>query len=181
MLIPGVLLIAVGVEASNHLASLVLRRIFGAFLVYVVVVNILRLVGHRPEPAKGEERAGWLAAGGVGGVMGFAAGLLGIGGGAIGVPLLQRVCNLPLRHCIATSTAAMCVTATVGATHKNLSLAAPEELRQSLIMAAILAPTAILGGVIGARLTHRLPLTAVRVLFVLLLSWAAVQMLGLLE
>jgi uncharacterized membrane protein YfcA len=132
-----------------------------------------------------EQRTGWLATSVVGGIMGFAAGLLGIGGGVITVPLLQRICNLPLRQCIATSTALMCITAVVGAVRKNLTLSqhvdalgVPLDPWDSLIIAACLAPTAVIGGLIGAYLTHKFPLGWLRVAFVLLMSWASLNMLG---
>jgi len=115
--------------------------------------------------------------------MGTAAGILGIGGGGIAVPLLQRVCNLPLRQCIGTSTAVMCITAGIGALRKNLTLhqvASATELSatHSLTLAMALAPTAVLGGWVGARLTHRMPLTALRIVFVTIMSWAALNLLG---
>ena len=82
----------------------------------------------------------------------------------------------------------MCITAGVGAIRKNMSLStlaetAPDaglSVQASLAIAACLAPTAIVGGLLGAGLTHRLPLFWVRLAFVLLMSWAALNMLGLL-
>jgi uncharacterized membrane protein YfcA len=114
---------------------------------------------------------------------------LGVGGGVIAVPLLQRVCRLPLRQCIATTAAFMCISASFGAVLKNLTLATLVDNAgvnlgldpwQSLSIAAALAPTAVLGGLVGGRLTHILPLNAVRVAFVLLMLWASATMLGLL-
>ena len=180
-------MIIIGVEVSNVFDGDVLRRIFGVFLIYVIAINVIKLVGRKPEPHEDNERTGWLASGSVGAIMGFAAGMLGIGGGGIAVPLLQRICNLPLRQCIATSTAVMCITAGIGAARKNMALStlaetAPDAgltVGASLTIAACLAPTALVGGLLGAGLTHRLPLFWVRVAFVLLMSWAALNMLGL--
>jgi uncharacterized membrane protein YfcA len=113
------------------------------------------------------------------------AGLLGIGGGIIAVPLLQRICKLPLRQCIATTAAMMVITATIGSIRKNYSLAhlhevPPDSWKDSLMIAAFLAPTAMLGGLMGGKFTHVLPLTWVRVAFILLMSWASLNMLGVL-
>ena len=47
----------------------------------------------------------------------------------------------------------------------------------SLWLAACLAPTATIGALCGAELTHRLPAQTVRVAFLLLVSWSGVQML----
>ncbi len=118
--------------------------------------------------------------------MGFAAGLLGIGGGPIAVPLLQWICHLPLRQAIAASSAVMCLTSLLGAVLKNLSLDQVTEangnvhhLTESLLLAACLAPTAMVGALVGAGLTHTLPVRLVRLAFILLMVWASAQMLGI--
>ena len=187
MLPAGLVFIIVGVNSSNLIPGEVLEKIFGAFLLYVVFDNVRRLLTKKPEPEQHEQRAGWLMGTLVGGATGFVAGLLGVGGGIIAVPLLQRACKLPLRQCIATTAAFMCFTATVGALRKNLTL---QELtdsagvslglgwHQSLAIAAFLAPTAVLGGLFGGKLTHALPLNWVRVAFIMLMLWASLDMLG---
>lgn len=113
-------------------------------------------------------------------VMGLAAGLLGIGGGVIGIPILRRAAHLPLRQCIGASSAVMCMTAVVGAGLKTGTLSehgyAP---RQAVILAALLAPTAVIGGLLGAGLTQRLPLQAIRGAMIVLLAYSAYQMAGL--
>jgi uncharacterized membrane protein YfcA len=48
----------------------------------------------------------------------------------------------------------------------------------SVMIAACLAPTAVIGGLFGGRLTHILPLNVVRLAFVVLLLWASASMLG---
>jgi uncharacterized protein len=191
MLPIAIVMILIGVAASNLLDGERLRQIFAVFLIYVVGFNIARILQKREEPAIGEQRTGWLATGSIGSIMGFLAGLLGIGGGALAVPLLQRIANLPLRQCIATSSAVMCITAVIGAAARNATIhqhvdeQAVENagrmltIGDSLLLAGIIIPTAFLGGVIGAGLTHRLPLNVVRGAFVLLMSWAALRMLGI--
>lgn len=183
----GVLMILIGVWASDALDALVLQRVFAVFLIYVIFVNLRRLWRRAPEPMQGEQHATWFPAAVAGSVMGFAAGLLGIGGGILAVPLLQRVCVLPLRQCIACSSAAMCLTSAVGAARKNATLTQHVnvqaetmlELADSLLIALCLAPTAIVGGFIGASLTHALPLDWIRVALVVLLLTGALRMLGL--
>jgi hypothetical protein len=183
----GIAFILIGVGASNQFDGEILERIFGVFLLYVIATNIHQLVTRQAEPQPHEHRAGWLAAGGVGAATGFTAGLLGVGGGIIAVPLLQRACKLPLRQCIATTAAFMCISASIGAIHKNATLARlTDDLgihvgtwKESLTIAAVLAPTAVLGGLVGGRLTHVLPLSWVRVAFILLMTWASARMLGI--
>lgn len=169
--------IVLGVLLSNTLDGLTLRRVFAVFLVYISGVTILKLARRRPEEKPEDARVTPLRGSIVGGVMGFAAGLLGVGGGVLAVPLAHTLCRLPLRRCIAVSSATMCLTAAVGATLKISSLPSHGFSPQTgLGIALTLAPTAVLGGALGARLTHRLPITAVRIVFVALLLVAAWRM-----
>ena len=80
----------------------------------------------------------------------------------------------------------MCLTAIVGAVRKNATLAGQLDaagnalgLQDSLLIAAALAPTAVIGALLGAGLTHTLPLRWVRVAFILLMTWASASMLGI--
>jgi uncharacterized membrane protein YfcA len=184
----AIIFIIVGVLASDQVDGKALQQMFGVFLLYVIFMNLVKVFSRN-----GEDRelplVTWPRTTAVGSIMGFFAGLLGIGGGVILVPLLQRICRLPLRQCIATSTALMCLSSIFGAFMKNASLSQHADFRDpermlsymdSVSLAMYLLPTAIIGGYIGATLTHTLPLKWVRVAFVLLLLWASGQMLGLL-
>ena len=162
-----------------------LGRLLAVFLVYVIVVNIRKLRA-KSQADKLEDRKITPVRGlGVGAVMGTIAGLLGIGGGAIAVPLQQVWMKMPLRNCIGNSSAIICISATIGAIYKNATLAqhateaSPINWKVSLLIAAMLAPTAWVGSRIGAGLTHRLPLRQVRIAFILLMSVAAWKMAGL--
>lgn len=178
MLIPATILILVCVEVGNRIDQAAMKRLFGVLLIYVALENIWRMWRKKQEPAADQVRDGWLRVGAVGGFMGFWAGVLGVGGGIVAVPLLQKVCRLPLRQCIATTAACMCFSAAFGAVRKNLGLEAMGlDPMKSLQIALVLAPTAVIGGLLGGRLTHVLPLNAVRVAFILLLLWSAVELL----
>lgn len=117
----------------------------------------------------------------VGSIVGTIAGLLGIGGGAIAVPLQQMVFRgITLQQCIGTSIAVMSITAGVGALLKNLTL--PEHgvsIVVSLKLALALLPGALTGGYLGAIFTHRLPTPLIRAVFIVLLAVAAANMAGL--
>lgn len=183
----GVIFVTVGVLVSDRADGMILRRIFGLFLLYVVVTSLLRLSGVTRVREEGAPRTGWLPCGLVGAAAGFTAGLLGIGGGPIAMPLLRRVCRLPHHDCVPLSSALICITAAVGAVQKNAGLARLTDASglplglsayESLALAFCILPTAVLGALIGAGLTRRVPVTALRVAFILLLSWAGAQMLG---
>lgn len=220
-MIPAALVfIIIGVLVSNQLNGKALARVFAAFLVYVILVNIRRLIlrlrlNHaakraaaadaegatakdRDHPAEGERMTPAPASIHedpdrpvplvkslpVGAVMGGFAGLLGIGGGGIAVPLQQIVYRIPLKQCIGTSTAVICITSGVGAVVKNLTLShAPGPvtytIAQSMALASALIPGAMIGSFLGATLTHRLSTTWLRLVFIILMSMAAVEMSGL--
>lgn len=185
----GLVLILVGVFLSDRFDGELLMKLFGVFLLYIIAINMLKLFEDGRKDNSRSPRIAWLSAGFVGSLMGFAAGLLGIGGGPIAVPLLQRICRLPLRQSIATATAVMCITSAVGAWRKNVGLselfergvtADPIQFKESLLLATCLVPTAMIGALIGARLTHKLPIKLLRIAFILLMLWACANMLGLL-
>lgn len=180
MLVPAIVFILIGVESGNALNADLMKKVFGVFLIYVAIDNIWRIIHNHPEPAPHNQRNDWWRCGIVGAVMGFFAGLLGVGGGIVAVPLLQKLCRLPLRQCIATTAACMCISASIGAIRKNLTLPSLGlDPIESLQIAAYLAPTAVVGGLLGGRLVHALPLNAVRMAFILLLVWSSAELLGL--
>ena len=202
MLPAAVAAVLLGVAASNlfegDTAERWLKRVFAALLVYVVVMNARKLwrSGEREASSEGSHQdthesenastprsplpAPRFLSASVGGVMGFVAGLLGIGGGAIAVPLQQVALRLPLRSCIANSSVIIVFSAAIGGVVKIATLGRHGlEPKHALILAACLAPTALVGGRLGASLTHRLPLWQVRAAFIALMILAAWEMAGL--
>ena len=166
-----------------------LGRLLAVFLLYVIMVNILKLRTHAHTESDDDRHITPVRGLSVGAVMGSIAGLLGIGGGAVAVPLQQLIMKLPLRNCIGNSSAIICISAGIGAIYKNATLAqhasiaapgiSPIDWRTSLLIAALLAPTAWVGARLGAGLTHRLPLRQVRIAFIMLMAVAAWKMAGL--
>ncbi len=193
-MIPSALLfIVLGVYVSNRIDSKYLATAFSVFLIYVVLVNTKRLIarfrGEPPLPPVQNSNGSFarkdtIRTSFVGSIMGFFAGLLGIGGGGIGVPMLQIVCRFPLKQCIGTSTAVICVTSGVGAVLKNITLndvsGGQYTMQTSLTLALLIVPGAVIGARVGAKLTHRLPTQWVRLVFILLLIAAGLKMSGVL-
>jgi uncharacterized membrane protein YfcA len=108
------------------------------------------------------------AAGSVG--AGIASALLGIGGGLIKVPLMHLVLGVPLRIATATSNLMIGITA---------SASAIVYLVRGGIDAYVAGPTAIgvfVGASLGSRLGHRIDQRALRLLFVVVLLYTAVEM-----
>jgi uncharacterized membrane protein YfcA len=186
MLPIGVVFMVAGVALSNTIDSLWLQRVFAVFLLYVMTIKILNIYKERNQEILRHPQLGIARVGVVASLMGFIGGLTGTAGGPVAVPLLQRICHLHLREAIAASSAVMCVTSTIGAIYKNLSLGSVASTAgdspgftamNSLAIAACLIPTAVLGSLYGATLTHKLPILWVKVIFVVLILWAALLML----
>jgi len=162
-----------------------LGKLLAVFMVYIIVMNILKLRARKEQMIGDGPCVTPVGATSVGLAMGTAAGLLGIGGGTIAVALQQSLLKLPLRKCIANSSAIICVSATIGAIYKNATLAqhateaSPVNWQASLLIAFLLAPTAWVGARIGSGLTHTLPIKQVRIAFICLMAVAAWKMAGL--
>jgi uncharacterized membrane protein YfcA len=157
-----------------------LGRILAVFLLWEVVMNVRKLAARRDLEPMEHARITRPRSAGVGAAMGLIGGLLGIGGGAMAVPLQQWFLRLPLRNAIANSAAVMVFSAALGAGFKNATLPTHgQPWHAGLILAACLAPTCALGGRIGASLTHRLPIRHVRMAFIALMLLAAWRMLAL--
>ncbi len=157
-----------------------LRYLLGLFLVYVAGYNVYKML--RPPSLDGisvEEAAKvpFRKKGMIGIVMGFISGLLGLGGGAQAVPMMQIILKMPLRNSIATSAATIFCVSWIGAIAKNVSLGSDGSPVRSLVLAACLTPTAMIGGYVGGHLTHTLPIKYVRIVFIIVMGLAAWKML----
>src|SRR5688572_3984125 len=102
---------------------------------------------------------------------GVASALLGIGGGIVKVPLMHVTMGVPLRVATATSNLMIGITAAASAVIYLL---------RGEIDPFVAGPTAIgvfLGATVGSRGAHRVGLRYLRMLFVVVVAYTAVQML----
>ena len=175
LMLPATLIgIIAGVLVSDLLSSATLKVLFAGFLLWVALDTTVKIVTKRRDHGLETARLTLPRCTAVGGVMGLVAGLLGIGGGAIAVPLAHKVCRLPLANCIAASAAVMCITAPIGATLKVARIAVHGHAwYEPVVIALLLVPTAALGAHLGASLTPRMPLRRLRLVFALAVLAAA--------
>ena len=157
-----------------------LTLVFAAFMAYVAVADLYKMLSTgaaEPVPASAG-RSAWRAALLVGLPAGFVSGVLGVGGGIVMVPLQRRVLHMPLRQAIANSATTIIVLSLVGATTKNYAVIShgPDPWWNSIALAAVLIPTAIVGAFFGGKLTHTLPVPKIRLAFILLLLAFAARM-----
>ena len=159
-----------------------LSRTFGVFLLYTAAYNVYRLVSRQQFPDVKEADAAaiptWKIAATVGVPMGVVGGLLGIGGGALAVPLQQVLLRMPLRKAIANSAVTIVLVSLIGATYKNYANAQVGiPFSGAAVLALCLIPSAIVGAFIGGRLTHVLPRRALRVAVILLMCYGGVSLI----
>ncbi len=140
-----------------------LTGLFGVFLLCAAGFNLKRAV--RPSAAVGDEAPSaaavpfWKAILFVGAPTGLLSGLLGVGGGIIAVPAQQIFLRVGLRQAIGNSAATICGLSLVGALAKNYhwSVSHEGDAFAPLLIAMFVVPGAVLGGLIGSKLTHVLP------------------------
>lgn len=131
-----------------------------------------------PSPKSLSSSAKWLRAAAIALPTGFIAGLLGVGGGLIAVPMQHRLLKMPMKQAIANSAGLIVVVSAVGAIAKNMAyLKDVGAGARSTDLAAALIPTAVLFSLLGSRWLHGLPLRLVKVGFFLLLMLASVRLI----
>lgn len=177
---------ALGALLGGSIAFLLDERLLAllfAILLAYVAITMLR-AGRRPASASAPTDPADAAAAvdamprrgmaiGVAGSFGagIVSALLGIGGGIIKVPLMHLAMDLPLRVATATSNLMIGITAAASAVIYAL---------HGGIDPYVAGPTAIgvfLGATAGSRVAHRIELRWLRLLFVVVLGYTAVQML----
>jgi uncharacterized membrane protein YfcA len=187
MLPAGIVGMLLGVVVSNQFEGKSLRIALAVFLMGYCVWNLRLIARPRRRKFSGEgrvERGGGVAVAACGFAPGLAGGILGLGGGFLLVPMLQLVCNMRLKNAIATSSAVIVVTALCGSMLKAATLGEHGEhvfimqWPSVLWLAGLMAPTAMLGGIAGARLLHRIPVVAVRVIITALIFLSATKLLS---
>jgi len=164
-------------------AQVWLWRLFGITMLYVAAFNAYRLV--RPLSAVDAAPGDFAGpppplykVGAVGLAAGFAAGLLGIGGGTIAVPAQQMLLRMRLRAAIANSAVTVVFSCILAAIFKHVSLGSQGvDPARPWLLVVLMAPTGVCGALLGSHLTHRVPRLWVRLVFIALLLWTAWEML----
>ncbi len=192
-LIPlAIVAIIVGVTVSEFRffsgeGEVYLRGLFGLFLFIVCLFDLYKILIRKrsthSEPVVISDtktlpkKIRWLQAAMIAIPTGLVAGLLGVGGGVMAVPLQCRLLHIPIRNAIANSATLIIATSTIGACMKNYAYYVDnDQSLKAFILASCLIPTAIIGSLLGSRLTHVLPLKIVKTAFFILLAVVAVRL-----
>ncbi len=178
--------VIIGVTISNSSVfarqnSYILARIFGFYLVYVIIYNCFKLHKsrkgkHSPDITKVRYPAILSVICGL--VTGIPAGLLGIGGGVVCVPAQHLLLKMPLKNAISNSAATIAVMTLVGACHKNITLSQHSiAITESLKIAMFVVPGAIAGAFLGSRRMHKLHDNVVRLILIVIAAAACYKLL----
>ncbi|OWY66899.1 hypothetical protein B7486_34170 [cyanobacterium TDX16] len=155
-----------------------LQIVFAVFLAYVVAYNLLRLRSGQRFPKMTEEDSAKLSKSLIVAVVGLPSGLLGgllgVGGGLVAVPAQQVALRIPLTNAIANSASTILWSSIVGAIAKNSRLTEHGfTIRESLLLALCLVPSAMIASYFTAAKVHRWPVRVIRYAFVALLVYCA--------
>ncbi|MGC9010137.1 MAG: sulfite exporter TauE/SafE family protein [Sulfolobales archaeon] len=161
-----------GARATKLVDTSTLRILFGSALILVSVRMIYDTFKKR---ALQEQKIRWgtktyieLLLGGF--LSGLVAGLLGVGGGVINVPLLSYL-GFTIHQAVATSSMAITITTvSSAATHYLIG-------NVNLYLATLLTPTLIIGAQIGSAIAKRTSSKKLRIGFSILLVLIALRMI----
>ena len=169
--IPAIATAPLGVYIGNLIPSYILLAVFGVLLlINIYLVELRKQLSQRGSNSSEKQYNPIVSRIGTGSIAGILAGLLGIGGGVILVPLQMLLLKEPIKIAIQTSLGAIVATAisacTVHAANGNILLL------QGLLLGS--------GGLFGAQLSTRclpkLPDSTVRKIFRLFLAILSVYM-----
>jgi uncharacterized membrane protein YfcA len=174
--------VALGAWFANILPVILMRRFFAVFCLYVAwnFIDPIRWIkGDRgkakpprpPEPASGPRPSPFPLIG-IGLLAGIMAGMFGIGGGNIIVPLLALVLGYPAKRAIATSLGAILLPFGLPGV-----LVYYHQGTLDLAAAAWIALGLFIGTVFGAKITISLPTATVRLLYGVFLAFVAARFL----
>jgi uncharacterized membrane protein YfcA len=153
----------------------------------LVIIVCLGMILLKQTDIKGNPRqnlALWLSCGFS---VGIISGLMGIGGGVLLVPLMIMVLNFRMHQAVGTSTGIMLFTSAAGVIGYVINGLGVEELPSfsigyiNLPAWIYLTVTSVIATQIGVRLAHRLPAKQLRWVFIAIMFYIGLKMVGLFE
>jgi uncharacterized membrane protein YfcA len=182
---PVVGLITPGILAGTFLAAFIAgmiptRPLALIFVVFMSYVSIQMLLNIKPKPSRQLPGQATLTLVGLG--IGALSALVAIGGGSLTVPFLTW-CNVKLQNAIATSAAIglpIAIAGTGGYWLGGLQASdLPVHSEGFVYWPAVIsiAAVSVITAPLGARLTHRLPVTLLKKIFALMLMLLSFKML----
>ena len=176
-IVPGILIgTFAGTFVASGLSTNFLKGFFAVFLYSVATQMVLN-----KKPKASRELPGMQGMLGMGGVIGVASALVGIGGGSLSVPFMLW-CNVAAHRAIGTSAAIgfpIAIAGAVGYVVNGLNAAQVPALSYGYIYLPALAGivcTSVLTAPLGAKLAHALPVDKLKRIFAFFLYAVATKM-----
>ncbi|MCK4475915.1 MAG: sulfite exporter TauE/SafE family protein [Methanophagales archaeon] len=168
---------------SQLLSEEILKPAFGL----VIGLGALRMLTWKPSKTEEDLKAEPLLWACWGFPIGIICGMLGLGGGIITVPVLAMALKFKMHHAVGTSLSMMIFTSIAGSIGYLINgLSVPNLPPYSigyvnLLAWTCLAMTSIPVAQIGARTAHKLPATQIRYIFIAVMFYVALKMVGVFE
>ena len=172
-----------GGTIASHAPADLLQMAFGL----VVIMGALRMLFARNLRPKADLRTGFLIYALSGAAVGVISGLTGIGGGVILVPVMVSVLGFSMLQAVGTSSLAIAFNAVGGTLAYAINGLHVEGLPPSsigyidLMQFVLLASTSVLGAQLGVRVAHKLPGEQLRYIFIALMMYVGLKMIGFLS
>lgn len=172
-----------GATIATHLPGAALKIALGV----IILAGAIRMLTARPPQLEEEANnnpwlwVAWALP------IGMVSGLVGIGGGIVAVPVMTLALRFKMHNAIATSLAMMILTSTGGVIGYIINGIGVTDLPAysigyvNLQSWFLLAVTSIGMAQVGAMTAHRLPDKQIRYIFVVIMFYMALKMLGLFE
>ena len=182
--ITGAIGAAIGSVIAAHLPAQVLKVVFGL----AILAGAIRMLTAKPPKVeeKPNENPAVLAAWGI--VLGVATGIIGIGGGVLMVPVMAVILRFGMHRAVGSSTAVMIFTSLGGLTGyilNGLSAGVFGSYPIGMLIGYFnpeswlaLAATSVPMAQVGVRTAHRLPAKQLKYIFVAVMVYMALKMIG---
>ena len=178
--ISGLVAALIGGTVAANTPGIYLKIIFG---ILVLISGIWMLIAKYPE-ISGEPKKGVLSYIAIGFITGLLSGLLGVGGGVVLVPILVILMGFSMIRAVGTSTAVIIFTSLGGIiayTSNGFNVAGlpPFSIGYiNLIQFAVLSIISVPMAKIGVKASHKLPEKQLRYIFILVMFYIALKMVG---
>ncbi len=176
----GAITSSLGALAAAHLPGGILKTVFGL----AILGGAIRMLTAKPPRVEEEPPKGILPYIAWGIPLGFACGLIGIGGGVLMVPVMAVALKFKMHSAVGTSTAMMIFTSIGGVVSYilnglNVQGLPPYSIGYvNLLQWILLAGTSIPMAQVGVRAAHRLPARRLRYIFIAVMIYMALKMIG---
>jgi len=169
-----------GGYVAAHLPGRILTTVFG----FAILAGAVRMLTAKPPKVTEEPTRSMLPYFLWGIPLGFASGLIGIGGGVLMVPVMVVILKFRMHQAVGTSTAMMIFTSIGGVFSYIIEgLGVPGLPEYSvgyvnLLQWILLAGTSIPMAQIGVRIAHKLPAKQLKYVFITVMIYMGLKMIG---